>query len=555
MIAQTLRAARSAARRIRSDGRLPADSRRLAIDGVRVLVADVAAGPVSAVLPVVGRRFGPAQNVARHGWRRWSTATGVAVSAHELQHQLAGAVVAALENGGVRPFVTSASGGHVELGLEAADSRRAWDALTTLEPVGTWYVDWTRGHRRSTVLTTARWRRGPVLRSATWRVFQLRRDADGHLVGRDAGPLITFWTPGPRARLERVGVRGLARFSADSPPTTEVVDGHPYPSRAAFAAGRALSRHTDPVDVVVTWVDGDDPVWQTARAQWAGDVAHTTEDATDAARFRSFDELRYALRSVASNAGWVRRIFVVTAGQRPAWLVEDDRLRVVSHEEIFPADWLPTFNSHSIESRLHHIEGLADHFVYMNDDMFFARPVDPGTFFTSNGLPLFFLGDGRVEPVDVQPDLGVDAAARNGRRLIERTWGRVVEHKLLHAPYAHRRDVLLDAERMFAEDFARTGQSRFRANTDLSVASSFGQYVGFCTGRSLPGHIECKYVDIENAKLSHHLRQIRTRRFDTFCLNATAEAMGDHRELGRVVADFLEGYFPTSSPWERPAGG
>ena len=42
-----------------------------------------------------------------------------------------------------------------------------------------------------------------------------------------------------------------------------------------------------------------------------------------------------------------------------------------------PADALPTFSSHAIESRLHHVPDLAEHFLYSNDDMFFGRPVDP----------------------------------------------------------------------------------------------------------------------------------------------------------------------------------
>ena len=51
-----------------------------------------------------------------------------------------------------------------------------------------------------------------------------------------------------------------------------------------------------------------------------------------------------------------------------------------------PEESLPTFNSHAIEMNVHRIEGLADHFLYMNDDTFIGRPLQPETFF-KNGLP------------------------------------------------------------------------------------------------------------------------------------------------------------------------
>ena len=38
---------------------------------------------------------------------------------------------------------------------------------------------------------------------------------------------------------------------------------------------------------------------------------------------------------------------------------------------------LPTHNSHAVESQLHHIPGIAEHFLYSNDDMFFGRPLQP----------------------------------------------------------------------------------------------------------------------------------------------------------------------------------
>ncbi|WP_412517728.1 hypothetical protein [Actinomadura madurae] len=67
----------------------------------------------------------------------------------------------------------------------------------------------------------------------------------------------------------------------------------------------------------------------------------------------------------------VRHIWLVTAGQVPGWLdVRVPGLTVVDHRDIFGGRGrLPTFNSHAIESQLHHIDGLAEHFLYVNGEI------------------------------------------------------------------------------------------------------------------------------------------------------------------------------------------
>src|SRR5699024_11364528 len=48
--------------------------------------------------------------------------------------------------------------------------------------------------------------------------------------------------------------------------------------------------------------------------------------------------------------------------------------------------YLPTFSTRPIEFNFHRIEGLTEHFVYFNDDMFITKRVEKDDFF-KNGLP------------------------------------------------------------------------------------------------------------------------------------------------------------------------
>ena len=61
------------------------------------------------------------------------------------------------------------------------------------------------------------------------------------------------------------------------------------------------------------------------------------------------------------------------------------RLRIVSHEEYIPPQYLPTFNSNVIELWLHSIPDLGEQFVLFNDDMYLTAPVASGRFFPKGG--------------------------------------------------------------------------------------------------------------------------------------------------------------------------
>ena len=136
------------------------------------------------------------------------------------------------------------------------------------------------------------------------------------------------------------------------------------------------------IDVVVTWVDGSDPEWLKERALYSGTPVELSD-----VRFRDWGLMRYWFRGIEKYAPWVRKIHFVTWGHLPDWLdTANPKLHIVKHTDFIPAEYLPTFNSHTIELNLHRIEGLAERFIYFNDDIFLIRPVKPTLFF-KHGLP------------------------------------------------------------------------------------------------------------------------------------------------------------------------
>lgn len=318
-----------------------------------------------------------------------------------------------------------------------------------------------------------------------------------------------------------------------------------------------IGDHLYPIDVVYTWVDDSDPVWRmgkdAAQRRLAAGPGPLHEQATNDARYTSRDELRYSLRSLHQYAPWVRNIFLVTAGQVPGWLdTEYPGLKVVDHREIFTdPKALPTFNSHAIESQLHHVPGLAEHFLYLNDDVFLGRPVRPDQFFHPNGLTKFFMSKALIPPGQTKPeDLPVDAAGKNSRGLIAQQFGTVISQKMKHTPHALRRSVLAEIEEVYARAHWVTQHSRFRSSSDVPVASSLHHYYAYNSARATVGELRYVYIDIGDSKAEQRMNRLLAKRdFDTFCINDTV-VPEDREAQVRMVTRFLDSYFPVPSPYE-----
>lgn len=145
------------------------------------------------------------------------------------------------------------------------------------------------------------------------------------------------------------------------------------------------------IDFVITWVDPGDPLWRDEKNKYLYVYGLDTEtrvpvDAREE-RYRSWENLRYWFRAAEMYAPWVNKIHFVTYGHLPQWLnTEHPKLHIVRHEDYIPEEYLPVFSSHPIELCMHKIPGLAEQFVYFNDDVFLTAPTRPEDFFV-HGLP------------------------------------------------------------------------------------------------------------------------------------------------------------------------
>jgi hypothetical protein len=390
------------------------------------------------------------------------------------------------------------------------------------------------------------------------RLYRPRIEPVGRLrYGADTAVQLEFWRFGEdviEAPIENALMRRtLPRTEA----VEETVHLHGRDWRTLEHMWSPLASDVDfEIDMVFSWVDGSDVEFLRERARRMQTYVVGEGDDSEA-RYRQIDELKYALRSVHLFAPWVRRIFICTDSRPPAWLAKHPKVTVVRAEEMFAdTSMLPTYNSHAIESQLHRIPGIAEHFLYSNDDMFFGRPLSPDLFFSPGGITKFVEAGTRIGLGESDPSRsGFENAARVNRRLLHDRYGKVTTRHLEHCAAPLRKSVMAELEREFPEEFRRTAASRFRSATDISVTNSLYHYSALLTGRAVvQTDAKVKYIETTLKRALPAMKRLLKRRdVDMFCLNDGSFPEISVEERTEAVIDFLERYFPFAAPWEKDA--
>ena len=308
-----------------------------------------------------------------------------------------------------------------------------------------------------------------------------------------------------------------------------------------------------PIDVVFTWVDDSDPVWRSKYELYQCDSTHVYgQYATDPARFSNNNELYYSIKSVVEYLPWVRTIFLVTDNQKPSWLDEYPKVKLIDHSEIIPGKYLPTFNSHVIEAHLHNIPSLSEHFIYFNDDVFVARPLPVGHFFRGNGISSLFLSQKSISSMKnrgvVTPTL---SASIRVCELVKKDYGLDIDMPLTHTYIPLRKSIFKLVWDNYQDEVDAFFPNKFRTDSDLNLATFMVPWVAYIYGLSIPARDICHYFNIrsissrKNYALLKKLKNKEDIRPHSFCANdvtATNNGYGDYKlELLTLLRVFYGG--------------
>ncbi len=271
-------------------------------------------------------------------------------------------------------------------------------------------------------------------------------------------------------------------------------------------------------------------------------------------RFNDHEELRYSLRSVARYAPFVNHIYIITMNQRPIWLADHPKITIVDHAEIFRnLDDLPTFNSHALESNIHRVPGLSEHFIYFNDDVFLGAPVQPEYFFVGDQLNVLFEKGLTPSGPPQENETVYRRALRNMNAFLDEHFIGEPRQRLCHAPFALRKSYIEDFERKFPHIFAINSSHRFRSEHDYTLTNGLLQYYWKYQGKIVFHPLGNMMVSLRRdeffERTAQRLQRLKEKRPATFCLQ---DVMDNESILTKALLhQFLEGYYPEPAPWEK----
>ncbi|RIK16436.1 MAG: hypothetical protein DCC50_04960 [Acidobacteria bacterium] len=390
-------------------------------------------------------------------------------------------------------------------------------------------------------------------------VFQyVRCTTTGKLYGAPDGCRIAVWDQHPdRPTLLAPDRRSTVQEIDDRSPlqlaTRERWDGRSEPVVARTLADASTVEF--PIDAVYLWVDDSDPRWRARRAAVRTRLGLDTSTPPAAHQFRDRGELRASMRSLEMYAPWIRHIYLVTDDQRPAWLIAPhSRVTVVDHQEIFADPGaLPTYNSHAIGSQVHRIPGLSDHYLLMNDDVMFTRPVSPDDFFTPTGQLKVAFSRSRRPDIAREHQTALEQARTNSAELLERDFGRRASRLFAHAPVPQRRDVAREVAERYAEEIATTVRSPFRAATDVVPASWLNLYTALLTGRATRSSLRFGYYNVGEPTVRARLdARPLPGEIKVICLNDVPPRSGEEDADPEWLSGWLGRRFPIPAPFELP---
>lgn len=150
------------------------------------------------------------------------------------------------------------------------------------------------------------------------------------------------------------------------------------------------------IDVVIAWVDGNDPLHKQKIQRYINPQAQLSDDIAGPTRYRSVGEIYYCVASILRFAPFVRKIFIVTDEQNPNldkfiqrnFPENTTPIEIVDHKVIFRGyeQYLPVFNSRAVETCIHRIPDLSENYVYLNDDFFLIKPIKETDWFVNDKI-------------------------------------------------------------------------------------------------------------------------------------------------------------------------
>lgn len=327
------------------------------------------------------------------------------------------------------------------------------------------------------------------------------------------------------------------------------------------------------IDIVIPWVDGNDPAWQKEFYQYNPN-AHK-DDSNSSIRYRDWNNLQFLFRGIEKYMPWVRKVHFVTNGQKPLWLnINAPKLNFVVHKDFIPEENLPVFSIRPIELNLHRIPGISDKFLYFNDDFFVLKPMKETDFFRK-GLPvdiaalnvlnttssrclvmannIRIINDNFCLKSVIKSNAGKWLNPCYGSFLLKTLflmkWKHFPGIQDTHLPQPFLKDTFYEVWNKCKKTLEETSSHRFREISDVNV--SLMRYWQIASGNIVSYNVfnYRKYFEVNDTNIGQVCDSIIKPRRSLLILN-DSDKIADFEKTKEMICSSFEELFPNKSSFE-----
>lgn len=295
---------------------------------------------------------------------------------------------------------------------------------------------------------------------------------------------------------------------------------------------------TFPIDFIFPYVDNTQDQWRKTFKEFCITTNRENRlDTIDNERYDNFNLLKYLLRSIDKFMPWVNNLFIIVQDktQVPDW-VNKDSIQIIEHKDFIPEQFLPTYNSTTIEMFLGKIPNLSDHFIYSNDDLFITQPLQPEDFFTDDGKPKIKLIKQEIKPLfnqfyQVSLRSYRDVASALGAYYNTYDFMRP-EHSMAPLCLSHVRKI-----------FSLLQGKIFSSISNFRTNNNYNQYIytnyAYLTNKYRVSNIKFKHLNMRD-NIDEVINTIKSKNYQQICLNDTPKTDRKllHENINRIEEAF-----------------
>ena len=313
------------------------------------------------------------------------------------------------------------------------------------------------------------------------------------------------------------------------------------------------------VDIVVTYLNENDPQWQKDFAYWKdkeikeGKTNPDNRQAFGEERTREWNTLKYWFRGIENNCPWINKVFLIVQNENhvPTWLDKaSPKLRIVYHDEFIPKQLLPAFNAMTIAMYVSNIKDLSENYIMCDDDYYFLNYIQEDRFFydnkpvhSNNVLPFTFYRDELLNGSD-----GVFYSILNNNLMFINRFTKdvMVKYGIYHLPEARKKSFEQQILHDYKEEIDEANSfSKFRNRKNL-CPYMFSDLLKIKREAFIGDpYYNCSYVTLKSdVVFDDYIDK------DIVCFNDT-EQLDDYEITKTKLINFLDDKFPNKSSFEK----